>query len=66
MDEGLDPQKGEATCQMSLPQSFTLVKTIPISSNMGRVSTRPTRKGSTPIPKEDVYNAMSGLNKKIC
>jgi hypothetical protein len=65
MDDGLDLQRGEATCQMCLPQSFTLVKTIPISLNMGHVSTRPTRKGSTPIPKEDVCNVMSGLNKKI-
>jgi hypothetical protein len=66
MDEGLDLQRGEATCQMCLPQSFTLVKTIPVSWNMGHVSTRLTRKGSTPIQKEDVYNAMSGSNKKYC
>jgi hypothetical protein len=66
MDEGLHLQREEATCQMCVPQSFTLVITIPISQNMGHVSTRPIRKGSTPIPKENVYNAISGLKKKIC
>lgn len=40
--EGLDPKKGKIKCLMCLPQSFTLVKIMPIgistSPSMGHVS----------------------------
>lgn len=59
VDECLDLQRGEARCQVCLPQPITLVETISMTSSKMNAPTKPTKGGSS-TSKLDVNEVMLG------
>jgi len=57
VDECFDLRRGEARCQVCLPQSITLVEIIPMTSSEMNVPTKPTKGGSS-TSKLDVNKVM--------